>query len=84
MNFIRYITLEDGVRNNNFYSTIDTSGTSYLQRIRIKGLEHTTQTNTTISLSATNTKYEWLICYTSGNVLKQYCPDDIAQTIPKI
>ena len=25
---------------------------------------------------ATNTKYEWLICYKSDGTLKQYCPND--------
>ena len=74
--YIRYIVLEDGCMYNNFYSTLTTSYTSYLQRIRIKGLEHTTPTNTQISLSATSTKYEWLICYTSSGTLKQYCPND--------
>src|SRR5574344_284607 len=72
-NYIRYVVLEDGVRNNKFYSELTTSGTSYLQRIRIKGLENTTATNTTITLSVPNTKYEWVICYTSEDVLKQYC-----------
>jgi len=74
--YIRYIVLEDGCRYNNFYSTLTTSGTSFLQRIRIKGLENTTTTDIQITLSEVNTKYEWVVCYTSGNVLKQYCPDD--------
>ena len=74
-NYIRYIVLEDGVRYNNFYLTATTSSSYYLQSIRIKGLDNGTPTDTIITLPA-NTKYEWLICYTSGNVLKQYCPDD--------
>ena len=61
---------------NNFYSSITTGSSSYLQRIRIKGLEFNTAKNTQITLSALNTKYEWLICYTSSGVLKQYCPND--------
>ena len=60
---------------NNFYSALATSGTSYLQRIRIKGLDFNTPTDTQISLSATNTKYEWLIYYTTDGVLKQLSPD---------
>ncbi len=75
--YIRYTVLEDGVRNNNFYSDVETSGESYLQRIRIKGLVNATTTDTIITLPDTNTKYEWLICYTSGGVLKQYCPNDL-------
>ena len=75
--YIKYIVLEDGCRYNNFYSTLTTSASSYLQRIRIKGLDNTAPTNIQITLSAVNTKYEWVICYTSGNVLKQYCPEDL-------
>ena len=75
--YISYIVLEDGVSRNNFYSTLTTSGRSFLKRIRIKGLEHTTQTNIQITLSGVNTKYEWVICYTSDGELKQYCPDDL-------
>ena len=74
--YIRYIVLEDGCQNNNFYSTLTTSFNNNLQRIRIKGLQNTIATDTQITLAATKTKYEWLICYTSGNVLKQYCPND--------
>ncbi|HPQ79100.1 MAG TPA: hypothetical protein PLG47_01445 [Candidatus Dojkabacteria bacterium] len=75
-NYIQYIVLEDGCSYNNFYSELTTSSSSYLQRIRIKGLQNTTATDTQITLSATNTNYEWLICYTSSAVLKQYCPND--------
>jgi hypothetical protein len=74
--YIRYIVLEDGCRFNNFYSALTTNGTSFLQRIRIKGLDNTTPTDIQITLSAVNTKYEWVICYTSGGTLKQYCPDN--------
>ena len=74
--YIRYIVLEDGCNYNNFYSNVTTSVTSFLQRIRIKGLENTSATDTQITLAETNTKYEWLICYTSAEVLKQYCPND--------
>ena len=74
--YIRYIVLEDGCQLNNFYSNVTTSSNNYLQRIRIKGLENTTPTSTQITLSAVNNKYEWVICYTSGGELKQYCPDD--------
>ena len=76
--FIRYIVLEDGCRYNNFYSSIITDTDNYLQRIRIRGLGDTESTPlvTQISLSETNTNYEWLICYTSGGTLKQYCPDN--------
>ena len=74
--YIRYIVLEDGCCYNNFYSSPTTSYSSYLQRIRIKGLEHTTQTDVQIELPSTNTNYEWVICYTSDGTLKQYCPDD--------
>ena len=74
--YIRYIVLEEGCRNNNFYSTLITSDADYLQRIRIKGLDNTTPTNVQITLSEANTKYEWLICYTSDGTLKQYCPDN--------
>ena len=74
--YIRYVVLEDGCRYNNFYSTLTTSDNNYLQRIRIKGLENTTTKDTQIELSELNTKYEWVVCYTSGNVLKQYCPDN--------
>lgn len=76
-NYIRYIVLEGYVCNNNFYSNLTTSASDYLQRIRIKGLENATPTDTIITLPTTNTKYEWLICYTSGGVLKQYCPNDL-------
>ena len=75
-NYIRYIVLEDGCAYNNFYSSLTTSSSLYLQRIRIKGLQNTTATTTQITLSATNTKYEWLICYTSSSVSKQYCPNN--------
>ena len=75
-NYIRYIVLENGVRFNNFYSNVTTNGSSWLQRIRIKGLENVIPTSTIITLSAVNTKYEWVVCYTSGNVLKQYCIED--------
>ena len=74
--YIRFIVLEDRCGNNNFYSTLTTSGTSFLQRIRIKGLEHTTQTNIPITLSAVNTKYEWVIAKNSSGIIEQYCPDD--------
>jgi len=83
--YIRYIVLEDGCAYNNFYSTLTTSAASYLQRIRIKGLEFTTPTNTQITLSETNTNYEWLICYTSSGVPKQYCPsEEINKLLPLI
>ena len=74
--YIKYTILEDGCRYNNFYSTLTTSYSSPLQRIRIKGLQFATPTDTQITLSEVNTKYEWLICYTSSAVLKQYCPND--------
>ena len=74
--YIRYIVLEDGCRYNNFYSNVITNGTSYLQRIRIKGLENTTATTTQITLSETNTKYEWVVAKNSSEVVKQYCPED--------
>ena len=74
-NYIKYIVLEDACRYNNFYSALTTSGTSYLQRIRIKGLSHTTVTNIQITLSEVNTDYEWLIYYTTYGVLKQLSPD---------
>lgn len=74
--YIRYLVLEDGCRYNNFYSTLTTSSSSFLQRIRIKGLGFSTSTDTQITLSEVNTNYEWLICYTSTGVLKQYCPND--------
>ena len=84
-NYIRYIILEDGCRWNNFYSELTTSSASYLQRIRIKGLQHTTATDIQIGLFATNTNYEWLICYTSGGVLKQYSPnEEINNLLPLI
>ena len=84
-NYLRYIVLEDGCSYNNFYSELTTNNSSYLQRIRIKGLEHTTATNTQILLPATNTNYEWIICYTSGGVLKQYCPnEEINNLLPLI
>ena len=73
--YIRYIVLEDGCKYNNFYSDLTTSYNNYLQRIRIKGLDHATATDTQITLSETGTKYEWLICYTSTGELKQYCPE---------
>ena len=82
--YLKYIVLEDGCSYNNFYSELTTSNSSYLQRIRIKGLEHTTATNTQITLPATNTKYEWLICYTSDGTLKQYCPCDSPEEINKL
>ena len=75
-NYIKYIVLEDGCRYNNFYSALTTSNNNYLQRIRIKGLEHTTPTTTQILLPTTNTNYDWLICRTSDEAIKQYCPDD--------
>ena len=71
-NFIRYTVLEDGCRYNNFYSSITTSPASFLQRIRIKGLDNTTPTNTQILLPATNNNYEWLVYYTSSGELKQH------------
>ena len=73
--YIRYIVLEDACRYNNFYSTLTTSINNYLQRIIIKGLDNTTATNTQINLSEVNTKYEWLIYYTTAGVLKQHSPD---------
>ena len=72
--FIKYLVLEDGCSYNNFYSSIITDGSNFLQRIRIKGLEHPTPTNTQIDLSTVNTNYEWVICRTSDGTLKQYCP----------
>ena len=74
--YIRYIVLENRCFKNNFYSTLATNSTSYLQRIRIKGLEHTEPTPVQITLSETNTEYEWVVCYTSDGELRQYCPDD--------
>ena len=76
--FIRYIVLEDGCRYNNFYSSIITDTDNYLQRIRIRGLGGTESTPlvTQITLLTSNTQYEWVICYTSDGVLKQYSPDD--------
>ncbi|OQA47234.1 MAG: hypothetical protein BWY47_01473 [Bacteroidetes bacterium ADurb.Bin302] len=74
--YIRYIVLEDGCINNNFYSEVTTDIDNYLQRIRIKGLENNTPTNIQITLSEVDTNYEWVICYTSGGTLKQYCPDN--------
>lgn len=79
--FIKYIALEDGCMYNNFYSSIITDDINYLQRIRIKGLENTTPTNTQIDLSTVNTNYEWVICRTSDGTLKQYCPDDSSDII---
>ena len=79
--FIKYIVLEDGCRHNNFYSTLTTSSTNYLQRIRIKGLQNTSATNIPITLSETNTKYEWIIYYTSSGVLKQHSLDYISSHI---
>ncbi len=83
-NYIRHIVLEDGCTYNNFYSTLTTSPYSYLQRIRIKGLEHTTQTDTQITLPTTNSKYEWLIYYTTDGTLKQHSPDYITEEINKL
>ena len=74
-NYIKYIVLENGVSYNNFYSDLTTSSSSYLQRIRIKGLENNTPTDTQINTTANN-KFEWVVCYTSGGTLKQYCPND--------
>ena len=74
--FIKYLVLENGCSYNNFYSTLTTSFNFPLQRIRIKGLENSTPTDTQITLSELNTKYEWLICYTSSGTPKQYCPND--------
>ena len=83
--FIKYIVLEDGCRYNNFYSSIITDGNNFLQRIRIKGLEHTTATNTQITLPTTNTNYDWVICRMSDGTLKQYCPDEeINKLLPLI
>ena len=73
--YIRFIVLEEGCTYNNFYLPTTTSSLSWLQRIRIKGLEHTEATSTIITLP-TSTKYEWVICYASDDALKQYCPDD--------
>lgn len=70
--YIQYIVLEDECSYNNFYSYLITSSLSYLQRIRIKGLQNTSATNTQITLPAPNTNYEWLIYYTSSGVLKQH------------
>ena len=76
--YIKYMILEDGISYNNFYSSVSTDANNWLQRIRIKGLSGTSGTPlvTQITLPAANTKYEWVVCYTSGNVLKQYCPDN--------
>lgn len=71
-NYIQFIVLEDGCTYNNFYSELTTSPYSYLQRIRIKGLNYNTLTDTQITLPATNTNYEWLIYYTSSGELKQH------------
>ena len=75
--YIRYIVLEDGCSKNNFYSTLTTSSSSYLQRIRIKGLENDTPTNIQITLSEVNTKYEWVVAKNSSSVIKQYCPENL-------
>ena len=77
MDYIRYIILEDGCNRNNFYSTLITNSSSFLQRIRIKGLQNTTPTDTQISLSALNTNYEWVIAKNSSGDLKQYCLEDL-------
>ena len=53
-NYIRYIVLEDGCRNNNFYSNVTTS-ISYLTKNKNKGLENTTLT--TYSNNIIRTKY---------------------------
>ena len=83
--YIKYLVLEDGCRNNNFYSTLTTRSNSFLQRIRIKGLEHTTATNIQITLPTTNNNYEWVICRMSDGTLKQYCPDEeINKLLPLI
>ena len=74
--YIRYIVLEDGCTNNNFFSSIITDSNNYLQKIRIKGLENTTTTNTQILLSEVNTNYEWVVAKNSSEVVKQYCPED--------
>ena len=43
------------------------------------------ETDIQMGLFATNTNYEWLICYTSSGVLKQYCPDEeIKNLLPLI
>ena len=73
--YIRYIVLEDSCRYNNFYSEVPTSYNDYLQRIRIKGLEHTTTTSTIITLP-TKTKYEWVVAKNSSGIIEQYCPED--------
>jgi len=77
--YIRYIVLEDGCRYNNFYSNVTTSSTTYLQRIRIKGLENATATSTIITLSTANTNYDWVVAKNSSGVIKQYCPEDLVQ-----
>ena len=76
-NFIRYVVLEDGVRYNNFYSTLTTISDNYLQRIRIKGLDNTTPLSTIINLSTANTNYEWVIAKNLSGVIKQYCPENL-------
>ena len=54
-NYIRYIVLEDGCSYNNFYSTLTTNGSNFLQRIRIKGLDNDESTDIQITLSEVNT-----------------------------
>ena len=82
--YIRYIVLEDGCKRNNFYSSIITDDSNYLQRIRIKGLEHNIPTNIQITLPTTNNNYEWVICYASDGILKQYYSGDITEEINKL
>ena len=77
------MVLEDGVSRNNFYSTLTTSYSSQLQRIRIKGLENTTQTNTQIN-TTTNNKFEWVVAKDSSGVVQQYCPENLVDAVISI
>jgi hypothetical protein len=74
--YIRYIVLEDGCKNNNFYSNVTTSNNNFLQRIRIKGLDNATQTDIQITLPTTGAEYEWVIAKNSSGIIEQYCPED--------
>ena len=76
-NYIRYIVLEDGVQNNNFYSNVVTGTGAFLQRIRISGLENDGTTKTTITLPSTNTNYDWVVAKNSSGIVQQYCPENL-------
>ena len=74
--YIRFMVLEDYIAYNNFYFPPTTSSSAYLLNIRIRGINHSEPTPVQITLSETNTDYNWVVARDSSGIIKQYCPED--------